>query len=225
MAQPGRNDPCHCGSGRKYKSCHLAADRAAAGTRSDAEKAREAKLASLGHPSDAEMRDLYQTTTGRALPSGPIPDATRDSLTDVWRQRKLADQALERLAPEKDRWAGHFAAHPDEFDALAADLGRDRYFDRFELTKANARRVRVQLGPPPAAPDALREYAIKGVTLTLDDDDRTNFREAVLARVPDLVDEGKLKEAYVLAECAEQAIDADAPASPLLQAVVTRSVK
>ncbi|SMF53123.1 SEC-C motif-containing protein [Tistlia consotensis] len=22
----GRNDPCHCGSGKKYKKCHLAAD-------------------------------------------------------------------------------------------------------------------------------------------------------------------------------------------------------
>ncbi|MHB1095221.1 MAG: YecA family protein [Gemmatimonadaceae bacterium] len=28
---PGRNDPCHCGSGRKYKKCHEASDRAAAG--------------------------------------------------------------------------------------------------------------------------------------------------------------------------------------------------
>ncbi|MBB4099377.1 YecA family protein [Sphingomonas kyeonggiensis] len=24
--RPGRNDPCHCGSGKKYKKCHLAAD-------------------------------------------------------------------------------------------------------------------------------------------------------------------------------------------------------
>jgi hypothetical protein len=26
----GRNDPCHCGSGKKYKQCHLEADEAAA---------------------------------------------------------------------------------------------------------------------------------------------------------------------------------------------------
>ena len=26
----GRNDPCHCGSGRKYKQCHLAQDEAEA---------------------------------------------------------------------------------------------------------------------------------------------------------------------------------------------------
>jgi hypothetical protein len=25
-ARPGRNDPCHCGSGRKYKKCHLEED-------------------------------------------------------------------------------------------------------------------------------------------------------------------------------------------------------
>ena len=25
-ARPGRNDPCHCGSGQKYKKCHLDAD-------------------------------------------------------------------------------------------------------------------------------------------------------------------------------------------------------
>ena len=30
----GRNDPCHCGSGKKYKQCHLAADE---------KKAREAR--------------------------------------------------------------------------------------------------------------------------------------------------------------------------------------
>jgi SEC-C motif len=29
-ATPGRNDPCHCGSGKKYKQCHLAADEAKA---------------------------------------------------------------------------------------------------------------------------------------------------------------------------------------------------
>ncbi|MCA9559052.1 MAG: SEC-C domain-containing protein [Myxococcales bacterium] len=31
MATLGRNAPCHCGSGKKYKHCHLDADRAASG--------------------------------------------------------------------------------------------------------------------------------------------------------------------------------------------------
>lgn len=29
-ARPGRNDPCHCGSGRKDKQCHLQQDEAEA---------------------------------------------------------------------------------------------------------------------------------------------------------------------------------------------------
>ncbi|HEX5845101.1 MAG TPA: SEC-C metal-binding domain-containing protein [Rhodoplanes sp.] len=29
MAKPGRNDPCPCGSGNKYKKCCLAKDEAA----------------------------------------------------------------------------------------------------------------------------------------------------------------------------------------------------
>ncbi len=29
MAKPGRNDPCHCGSGNKYKKCCLSKDEAA----------------------------------------------------------------------------------------------------------------------------------------------------------------------------------------------------
>ncbi len=28
MSKPSRNEPCHCGSGRKYKHCHLEEDRA-----------------------------------------------------------------------------------------------------------------------------------------------------------------------------------------------------
>ncbi len=41
MAEPirpplGRNDPCHCGSGRKYKQCHLTKDE-------EAERATRAK--------------------------------------------------------------------------------------------------------------------------------------------------------------------------------------
>jgi hypothetical protein len=41
----GRNDPCHCGSGRKYKQCHLGQDEAAA---------REARAQSGAASAEAE---------------------------------------------------------------------------------------------------------------------------------------------------------------------------
>jgi len=47
-ATPGRNDPCHCGSGKKYKQCHLAADEA------KARQAREKAAANAPAPAAAE---------------------------------------------------------------------------------------------------------------------------------------------------------------------------
>jgi hypothetical protein len=39
---PGRNDPCYCGSGKKYKQCHLDKDEAAARDHRAQEAAKEA---------------------------------------------------------------------------------------------------------------------------------------------------------------------------------------
>jgi hypothetical protein len=46
--RPGRNEPCHCGSGRKYKQCCLAKDEAAAA------KARAEAAANAGPAASAE---------------------------------------------------------------------------------------------------------------------------------------------------------------------------
>jgi hypothetical protein len=51
-ATPGRNDPCHCGSGRKYKLCHLAADEAKErAARAKAEAAAPAPATDAAAPS------------------------------------------------------------------------------------------------------------------------------------------------------------------------------
>jgi hypothetical protein len=52
----GRNDPCHCGSGKKYKQCHLAEDEAK-------QRASRAKAAAEA-PAPAEASAV-------AAPSGP----------------------------------------------------------------------------------------------------------------------------------------------------------
>ena len=40
---PGRNEPCHCGSGKKYKQCHLEKDEAAARKARAKEQEKSAK--------------------------------------------------------------------------------------------------------------------------------------------------------------------------------------
>lgn len=56
---PGRNDPCHCGSGRKYKQCHLAQDEAearAAREKAAAEAAAQAPAAPAEGEGEAVAR-------------------------------------------------------------------------------------------------------------------------------------------------------------------------
>lgn len=51
----GRNDPCPCGSGKKYKKCHLAEDEAA--RHEELKKAAEAREAALAAEAEAEAEN------------------------------------------------------------------------------------------------------------------------------------------------------------------------
>jgi hypothetical protein len=53
----GRNDPCHCGSGKKYKQCHLDKDEAAA-------RAARAKAAATAAPETASA--TAEATSGQS---------------------------------------------------------------------------------------------------------------------------------------------------------------
>jgi uncharacterized protein YecA (UPF0149 family) len=63
MSKVGRNDPCHCGSGQKYKKCHLAADDAARSA--EIAKANAEALAAL-EAEEAEEAEEEETTAGPA---------------------------------------------------------------------------------------------------------------------------------------------------------------
>src|SRR5437667_7908563 len=63
-ARPGRNEPCHCGSGRKYKHCCLQKDEA----RAAAERAKAAAEAVAAAQSAEAARSATSATStpGRA---------------------------------------------------------------------------------------------------------------------------------------------------------------
>ena len=54
----GRNDPCHCGSGKKYKKCHLAEDE-----RAERETRMEERSSEID---EDELKTLVQFTESRA---------------------------------------------------------------------------------------------------------------------------------------------------------------
>jgi hypothetical protein len=69
----GRNDPCHCGSGQKYKKCHLEKDEAAR----SAELAAAAAAAAAKAAAAAEEEGEGSETDAKKPGARPSHDATQ----------------------------------------------------------------------------------------------------------------------------------------------------
>jgi hypothetical protein len=60
---PGRNDPCHCGSGKKYKKCHEDKDAAATHTVLEKKWAESEKVAAAKAEEEKKEAAKQQSTT------------------------------------------------------------------------------------------------------------------------------------------------------------------
>lgn len=56
----GRNEPCHCGSGKKYKKCHLAEDVSAASAKLAEQNATVAAAAAAEAEAEADDADAEE---------------------------------------------------------------------------------------------------------------------------------------------------------------------
>jgi tetratricopeptide (TPR) repeat protein len=75
MAKPGRNDPCPCGSGKKYKKCCLAKDEAVEREQAAKDEARRTESAA------AHRLDLRQLKHDMMARLAGAEDAHEDELT------------------------------------------------------------------------------------------------------------------------------------------------
>ena len=69
----GKNDPCHCGSGQKYKKCHLAADDAAKIASLNAAAAAAKGQSPDETPEEGAARRVAEDRTRDTGPSKPKP--------------------------------------------------------------------------------------------------------------------------------------------------------
>jgi len=79
MAKPGRNDPCHCGSGNKYKKCCLAKEEAVAREQLAKTEARRAERAA--ETAAAHTVHLREVKAAIAAGLSGAEDADEDELT------------------------------------------------------------------------------------------------------------------------------------------------
>lgn len=78
----GRNDPCHCGSGKKYKQCHLQQDEAAQ---------REARA----QAADAAPAAEPEAASGKAAPSSAVP---RGKTHQPWKRTTQNTRGFQKVA-------------------------------------------------------------------------------------------------------------------------------
>ncbi|MFH1176825.1 MAG: SEC-C metal-binding domain-containing protein [Acidobacteriota bacterium] len=72
ISRPGRNEPCHCGSGRKYKHCCLGKDE-------ETERASRSALVTEAAAPPAEQKDKPRPTLPRVTDAQPWKRAARNT--------------------------------------------------------------------------------------------------------------------------------------------------
>ena len=98
--KPERNDPCWCGSGKKYKKCHLAADEEAERSHREPEPERP-----LGDP-------FYKTLFQKVL---DLADEIRSRAEFIEANRLYFDQHPSEVDPEEGSTAGYFEWYVHDF--------------------------------------------------------------------------------------------------------------
>jgi tetratricopeptide (TPR) repeat protein len=175
VPKTGRNDPCPCGSGKKYKHCCLDKDRAAdlapAVQQRLALEAQKANQVALPTANQEELREILET-----LKEANALDAASNAVVDLVHAGRLdeAEQAArELLARYPDMHDGHdrlgmvyeargqfpeaiecyrkvieFArADPENFDAEFVDIFLERIF-KLEASMAKAQGVVKEVDRP-----------------------------------------------------------------------------
>jgi hypothetical protein len=97
MAKIGRNDPCPCGSGQKYKRCCLPRDEAAAAAERAAAPAPDRETAPAGWVSDDDGLDEASNIVIDLIDAGQLDDAERAAQDLLQRYPEVHD-GLERVA-------------------------------------------------------------------------------------------------------------------------------
>jgi SEC-C motif len=119
MMRPGRNAPCHCGSGKKYKHCHLEADSAAETAHREAERPPNAahddahpgvvcsSFDPLTHKTPAVNRGDFLVTVRNLAARGETAWLHIDAPIDLGRDQASVDAAVSYLRErhvEPDFW-------------------------------------------------------------------------------------------------------------------------
>ncbi len=203
----GRNDPCPCGSGKKYKLCHLALDE-------QRKPVHYQTPESVDSPS-APPRPGRVFNLLRQMRRVSRPGHERAELDRLLAQTQPVIAYCERLE-EIEAAALVLAAHKEKFIRLAADevayvqrahsLFAEERFVPLRFTAADVRRAFDRVGYPPNGLD--RDEALEklrsAIVFLADKDHRSQLSMNMLLHLPHYVAAGRHLDGWLIQHLAHQ---------------------
>ena len=220
----GRNDPCPCGSGKKYKYCCMRKDR----------RRRRARASSPVSPrewdSDAPLGQTLSMM--KDLISQTSPDQTSGLQVILGRIEELA--TYEAMRDEIDDATHILEAHRPEFEALTKDgptvmkrahrLFSEQRFAPMRYSAADVHRAFEAVGHPFLYREELSEKdedILSAAILYLagDMDQRFRLSGQLMMMMPEYVSAGRYLDAWLIQYSAFQMVEARDTGNPFLLAM------
>jgi hypothetical protein len=200
----GRNDPCPCGSGKKYKRCHLPLDRQRKPRVEEAqEEAEYIPPAIPAKPSAAFLRELVDK----------VPKERRAEFNDLLSRTLEVAEYMEHQ--EEIQAAGAaLESHREEFNKLIEDepaylnqaqkLFEEDRFEPLRFTADDVRRAFEHVGGPPNF--SMREETAKtlhtAIVFLAVKERREQWSMNLLRHLPHYVKAGRFMDAWIIQFCA-----------------------
>jgi hypothetical protein len=216
----GRNDPCWCGSGKKYKHCHMRQDES--GRRSSLDTTESEPSSSATVPARVmQTRDL-----ARQL----LPQASPDKRQEIENLLTEMDEAIEfeDKRSQIETASQALEAHRAEFEALRTDwqavadrahgLFAEEPFAPMWFTVQDIQRAFETVGYPPHI--ELGERTAKAMADAIlhiaDKERRRRDYVRLVLLVPDYVSAGRFMDAWLIQYCAFLTVDTPKKSNPFL---------
>ena len=205
----GRNDPCHCGSGEKYKKCCLSGDEA---------RAAESRAASPSYPSMDDVPDVHQARLMLEKMTSLAPHAKTPEMKRLVEQAQMLRSFGERQE-EIESARKTLEKHRAEFESLmeneSAYLERARAVfseERFSMAAFSKEQVKGALDKVGYSASRLDDERATNSMLAAilhlaDKDARTQLSVILLSSLPDYVAAGRMIEGWIVQHCAYLLLD------------------